>query len=274
MPTGNIQKMTAQLDSPVEYSLPLGSESIALNPYLGQTITLRHTGGINCIACNRQIKKTFNQGFCFPCSQSLAQCDICIVRPERCHFDKGTCREPDWAQSHCFQPHFVYLSVTSGIKVGITRGTQIPTRFIDQGATQALPILKVKTRLIAGLIEVTLAKQISDKTNWRKMLQGSSDLSVDEIKTVRKTLLDSASQQIEKIRNDDSDDAIEVLTEQEIITINYPVQNYLTKISSFNFDKTPEISGVLQGIKGQYLIFDSGVLNIRKFAGYEIELKH
>ena len=105
--------------------------------------------------------------------QKLAQCDICIVRPEKCHYHEGTCREPDWADDHCMQPHIVYLANSSGVKVGITRHTQIPTRWIDQGASQALQIFRVPHRYLSGLVEVALKEHVSDRTDWRRMLKGS-----------------------------------------------------------------------------------------------------
>lgn len=272
MSQGNIRKMTAELQMPVQYALPVGSDSLPINPHLGEKITLIHTGKINCIACNRSIKKSYNQGYCFPCVQKLAECDICIVRPERCHYDQGTCREPDWALEHCMQPHFVYLAVSSGIKVGITRHTQIPTRWIDQGATQAIPIFKVQTRLQSGLIETALSEYVSDKTNWRKMLQANHDIEADELRTKKDELLSLAATRINELRQQLGEDNIELLIDQDITNISYPVQEFPKKISSLNFDKTPEISGTLLGIKGQYLILDCGVLNIRKFAGYEIDV--
>lgn len=272
MPSGNIEKMTSTLASPVQYALPVNANALAINPHLGNKISLIHSGKINCIACNRLIKKSFNQGYCFPCSQTLAQCDICIVRPERCHFDQGTCREPDWAQMHCMRPHYVYLAVSSGIKVGITRETQIPTRWIDQGATQALPIYKVQSRYQSGLLEIILSQHISDKTNWRKMLQGNHDISEEEFKTKRDTLLSQSAENIEQLLEKHGEQNFQRLIDQEMVNISYPVLEYPAKVSSLNFDKTPEISGTLLGIKGQYLILDKGVLNIRKFAGYEIDV--
>jgi len=272
VPSGNIEKMTSSLASPVQYALPVGDIALAVNPQLGNKISLIHSGKINCIACNRLIKKSFNQGYCFPCSQTLAQCDMCIVRPERCHFDQGTCREPDWAQTHCMRPHYVYLAVSSGIKVGITRETQIPTRWIDQGATQAMPIYKVQSRYQSGLLEIALAKHISDKTNWRKMLQGNHDIQEDELNVKRDELLSLSASKIEQLMEKFGENNFERLSDQKMINISYPVLEYPTKVASLNFDKTPEINGTLLGIKGQYLILDNGVLNIRKFTGYELEV--
>jgi len=139
--TGNLEKMRVQHAAPVLYALPVGDKSVALNPLLGNKITLRYTGEINCIHCGRRTNKSFQQGYCYPCMQKLARCDICIVKPELCHFHKGTCREPEWGREHCMIQHIVYLAVSSGLKVGITRHTQVPTRWIDQGAVAAVPML-------------------------------------------------------------------------------------------------------------------------------------
>ena len=107
MAVGPLRKMRATLTSPVQYSLPVGESIIPLNDLINRSITLRYLQHISCIECGRKTKTSFNQGFCFPCFQRLAQCDSCIVSPEKCHFDQGTCREPDWAESHCMQDHIL-----------------------------------------------------------------------------------------------------------------------------------------------------------------------
>lgn len=267
--TGALRKMTAQRtnDGNVEYQLPIGEQSLPLNPLIGKSLTLRYSGEIRCKHCDRKTKKSYSQGFCFPCMQKLAQCDMCIMKPETCHFDKGTCREPEWGEANCFVPHFVYLANTSGLKVGITRHTQIPTRWIDQGATQALPIFKVNTRLQSGLVETALAEFIADKTNWRAMLKGNAE-DIDLIE-IAKELKPRIAERLQEIAIKFGEDSV-VSLEETVVDLHFPVVQYLDKISSFNFDKTPEISGVLLGIKGQYLIFDTGVINIRKFASYHV----
>jgi hypothetical protein len=119
--TGGLSKLRSELGDTVSYRLPVGDDELPLDPLAGQHLSIRYTGDIACTHCGRATKKSFNQGHCFPCSQRLAACDICIVRPERCHYHKGTCREPGWGETHCLQPHVVYLANTSGLKVGITR---------------------------------------------------------------------------------------------------------------------------------------------------------
>ncbi|MDD5319664.1 MAG: DUF2797 domain-containing protein [Methylococcales bacterium] len=266
---GPLKKMHARLDSPVQYHLPLGDQSIALNPLIGKPIKLIYTGHIFCVHCNRSIKKTFNQGYCYPCFISLAQCDLCIMKPETCHYAEGTCREPDWGLAFCFQPHIVYLANSSGIKVGITRQTQIPTRWMDQGAAQALPIFKVQSRYMAGLIEVVIAKYISDKTSWQQMLKNQVE-SID-LAAKRDELLGKCEAELAGIKQRFGQQAIESLTGEQPVDIHFPVDNYPVKIKSFNLDKNAEVSGVLHGIKGQYLLLDTGVINVRKFSGYECE---
>ncbi|NRF15127.1 DUF2797 domain-containing protein [Vibrio coralliilyticus] len=266
---GTLSKMRASLDGEVHYRLPVGEELVDLKPFIGQSITLTHTGNIFCSSCGKKTKKSYSQGHCFVCMKKLASCDMCIMKPETCHYDQGTCREPQWGEDNCMVDHFVYLSNTSSLKVGITRHTQIPIRWIDQGATQGLPIFKVKTRQISGLIEVELAKHIADKTNWRTLLKEDGEPMPLEEKFAE--LLPLVEGKIAEIKQQFGHDAIEILN-ADITSISYPVLQHPTKITSHNFDKNPEVTGVLQGIKGQYMIFDTGVINIRKFTSYEVEV--
>ncbi|NQZ80617.1 MAG: DUF2797 domain-containing protein [Colwellia sp.] len=266
---GALRKMTAQLDTQgnVEYHLPIGEQSIPLNAIIGKQLSLHYNGNINCGHCGRKTKKSYAQGYCFPCMQKLAQCDLCIMKPETCHYHLGTCREPEWGEQHCMVPHYVYLANSSGLKVGITRHTQIPTRWIDQGAVQALPIFKVSSRILSGLVEKSLTEFIADKTNWRLMLKGIP-AEIDLVEKA-KELKPKIAEKLANITLQYGEDAIESLN-GEAVNIHFPVNQYLEKISSFNFDKAPIVSGVLLGIKGQYLIFDNGVINIRKFTSYHI----
>ncbi len=277
---GAVEKLTAQLDANnlVHYQLPLAAigegneqQSIALNPLIGKKLTLTFHGKIACKHCGKMTKKSYSQGFCYPCMTKLAQCDMCIMKPETCHHHLGTCREPHWGEQYCMVDHYVYLSNTSALKVGITRHTQIPTRWIDQGATQALPIFKVSTRLQSGLIETALGEYISDKTNWRAMLKGSNE-SID-LKSQAKILIPKIVGRLDEIALKFGGAAVQQLNE-DVVEIDYPVSEYLTKISSYNFDKTAVISGVLLGIKGQYLIFEEGVINMRKFSSYQISAEY
>ncbi|GAB4258387.1 MAG: DUF2797 domain-containing protein [Methylomicrobium sp.] len=243
---------------------------VELNALLGQRVKMVFTGKITCVHCGRETKKSFNQGYCYPCFVSLAQCDMCILKPEQCHYEQGTCREPAWGEEFCFQPHYVYLANASGIKVGITRQTQIPTRWIDQGAIQALPVFRVPSRHLSGLIEVVLAKYVSDKTSWQQMLKNQAK-EVD-LPAKRNELLALCHSELAELSNRFGQNAIELLSDAKVTNIVYPVLRYPVKVKSFNFDKQAVVEGVLEGIKGQYLLFDTGVINIRKYSGYRVEL--
>jgi hypothetical protein len=265
---GTLRKMRSRLSQPVEYQLRLGEEEISLDPLLEKKISLQYSGLINCTNCGRKTKKSFNSGYCYPCFQRLAECDSCIIHPEKCHFDQGTCRDPAWGERFCLQDHIVYLANSSGLKVGITRGTQVPTRWIDQGATQALAIIRVRTRLQSGEVEVMFKQFVADKTNWRDMLKGQA--TPLDMHAEAKRLIDKCQSDLKELEDKFGFFAISVLNGVDVVSIDYPVVSYPEKVTSLNFDKTSIVEGTLLGIKGQYLILDSGVINMRRFAGYEV----
>jgi len=192
-----------------------------------------------------------------------------MVSPERCHFEEGTCRDSDFARDYCMQPHIVYLAYSSGLKVGITKPENLPTRWIDQGAIRALPIFKVLTRQQSGFIEAAFKNHVSDKTHWQRMLK-TIDPLVDLV-AARDELMTKARADLEEVIQRFGLNAIQPIVKAEVESLSYPVEQYPSKVSSLNFDKTPKVTGKLQGIKGQYLIFDQGVINLRRFAGYEID---
>lgn len=267
---GNLRKLQVAAVNPVAYRLPVGDEAIDLNTRIGQHISLTYNGEINCVHCGRKTSKSFNQGYCYPCMQTLAECDSCLIKPELCHYHEGTCREPAWGEEHCFQDHFVYLANTSGLKVGITRQTNVPTRWMDQGATQALPIYRTRDRLTAGQVEVILKQHVADKTAWQRMLKGGEE-AID-LGEARDRLHAEIEKEINDLNNLHDEPMVEFLPRDQLLEFTYPVSVYPEKVTSLNFDKTSHVAGVLLGIKGQYLILDSGVLNIRKFSGYKIRL--
>ena len=268
---GSVRKMRVQLDQPVTYVWQAGSEEASVNSWLGKRLSIEFEGLINCVHCDRVTKKSFNQGYCFPCFRKLAACDTCIMSPEKCHLAEGTCREPDWAESHCQVPHIVYLSNTSSVKVGITRETQLPTRWIDQGATQAKPIARVQTRYQSGLLEVLCAKEVGDRTAWQTMLKGNGE--PQDLEQIRQQLMEACANGIADLKLQHGESAFELLEDAQETQIDYPVLSWPEKVKAHNFDKHAQVEGTLIGIKGQYLMLDTGVLNIRKFGGYEVEIK-
>ena len=270
--SGQISKMKVELNNPITYHLPIGKHLINMNELLGENITLEFEGEIRCVACNNQIKKTFMQGYCYPCFISSPLTSECILKPELCKAHKGEARDMQWASEHCLQDQYIYLSLTSHLKVGVTRHTQIPTRWIDQGATQALAIMRVRSRLQSGTLEVMFKKHVADKTNWREMLKGDA-IPLDML-AESKLLIEKCKAEIQEVEDRFGFFAITILNGIQPVLISYPVEIYPEKVTSFNFDKQPEIESELVGIKGQYLIFEDGVINLRRFSGYEIKLSH
>lgn len=267
---GRLQKMPVAHQTPVAYTLKVGDTALDANALLGKSIKLVFENEIRCSNCQRLTKKSFNQGYCYPCFQKLASCDKCIMSPELCHYDQGTCREPSWGEAHCMQPHVVYLANSTGLKVGITRGTQVPTRWIDQGAIQALPIASVSTRKLSGLIENKLREWVGDRTNWRKMLK--HDVSEMDLLSERDKLFGEINSYLSELKSEYPDESIEWLVSGELFSFSYPHLSWPEKAKTYNLDKTPEIEDTLMAIKGQYLIFEQACLNIRKYGAYEVSL--
>jgi hypothetical protein len=266
---GSVSKLVGVHDSPVRYSLPIGEQLVPMNEWLGRMVRLEALGPIHCSHCGRRTKKSYSQGFCYPCMTKLARCDTCIMSPEKCHYHLGTCREPVWGEQFCMTDHVVYLANSSGLKVGITRASQIPTRWIDQGASQALPILRVATRRQSGLVEDLLRAQVADKTNWRALLRGEPE-PVDML-AARDRLLEGAQEGILALQARFGLQAIQPL-DAEVVDITYPVLEYSAKPQSANLDKQPVLEGTLLGIKGQYLLLDTAVINIRKYTSYTLAI--
>lgn len=256
--------------SHVEYKFVLDQFNTEIMHLIGETIQLEWTGRIFCTSCGNKTPKSYSQGHCFKCFKTKAECDMCILKPETCHHHLGSCREERFAQQVCFQPHIVYLANSSALKVGITRLVNMPTRWLDQGAIQALPIIQVNSRRLSGYVEILLAEMIADKTDWRKLLKGEPELL--DLVEEKESILDQFYFELANLSNQFPDDSLQFLehTPQQFV---YPVQHYPTKINSLNLEKTNTISGKLLGIKGQYLILDSGVINIRKYTGYELILR-
>lgn len=255
--------MRVELADPVQYYLRLGDEELNMNALIGHEIEMSFDGRINCINCGVQTKTSFGQGFCFKCFKTAPQAAECILKPELCRAHLGEGRDAQWEEEHHNQPHYVYLALSSAVKVGVTRATQIPIRWIDQGATAAIKVAETPNRYLAGKLEVALKELFTDKTSWQRMLKNEVLEGVD--------LVEEKWQLEETLPSD----LIEWFVEDDEITeIHYPVEEYPKKVKSVNFDKQDEIEGILTGIKGQYLLFeDNRVMNIRRHNGYYIELE-
>jgi len=259
--SGNIRKMSVQIGDPIMYTLNLSTD-VDMNARIGKHIRLEWNGIINCLACKKVTKKSFGQGFCYTCFMNAPESAECIIRPELCRAHLGEGRDPEWEEKHHNKPHIVYLAASSAVKVGITREDQVPTRWIDQGATAAIRLAETENRYEAGRVEVAVKELFTDRTNWRKMLTNDVDNTIDleEEKWALEEHLPA--------------DIMDLFSENdEIVNLNYPVLEFPTKVKSLSFDKTPVIEGVLKGIKGQYLFFENNeVLNIRKHTSYYVEI--
>ncbi len=260
---GNISKMETSREDEIKYKFSLGNERIGMNELIGQGLQLEYLGKIHCMKCGRETRKSFAQGYCYPCFTTAPETEDCVLRPELCRAHEGVARDMGYAEEHCLSEQVVYLSLTSGLKVGVTRSSQVPTRWIDQGALKAIEFARTPNRYTAGLMEVAMKEHIMDKTNWRKMLSGADPGKWDLV-TEKDKFKALVPQELKEYisRND------------KVWELNYPVKQYPVKIRSLNFDKETVVSGVLLGIKGQYLIFDQDrVMNMRKFGGYLIRFK-
>ncbi len=249
---------------PAKTPAQISRSEFSLNSLLGKKIVIKFSGEIRCIECGRITSKSFQQGNCYPCFMKLAKNDLCILKPETCHFHLGTCRAPEWGKSNCFKPHKVYLSNTSGLKVGISKENPVTNRWVDQGAMFGIEFFDVGSRKDAGIIESEISKFISDKTAWQKMV--SMDSEKINLAQKRQEIFQMVKEKIGNIQNT-------FLTNDEI-AITYPILKYPSKKTAYKPNELKPIEDTLVGIKGQYLLFENGVFNIRSnsgnFASFEI----
>ncbi|MFB9078815.1 DUF2797 domain-containing protein [Flavobacterium procerum] len=258
---GVLAKMQTEFGDPIQYYLVFEDSFLNVNQLLNKEIEINFTG-YQCLNCGKK-KKIFRQGFCYDCFYSSPAVGDWIMRPELSTAHLGIAdRDLDYESKVQLQPHVVYLAVATEVKVGVTRKTQIPTRWIDQGATQAIALVEVPNRYLAGITEVALKNHYTDKTNWRKMLSyngESCDLIVEKSK-----IEDLLPAEVKEYFFSEKNDVYEM---------KYPVLNYPAKVASLNLEKTPSFQGKLVGIKGQYLIFENGtVFNVRGSEGYVVTI--
>jgi len=258
---GVLTKMQTEFLNPIQYYLVFENSFLNLNQLLGKELEIVHEG-YQCLECGKK-KKIFRQGFCYDCFMGSASAGDWIMKPElsTAHLDIED-RDLDYEKKVQLQPHIVYLALSSEVKVGVTRKTQVPTRWIDQGAIQAIPIVEVPNRYLAGITEVALKRLYADKTHWQKMLK--NDIPTVDLMAERNGLKYVIPEEVQDYYNPESNDLYE---------LHYPVLEYPKKVNSLNLEKSPNFSGKLMGIKGQYLIFEDGtVFNIRTYEGYVVKI--
>jgi hypothetical protein len=253
--------MQTEYSNPIQYYLVFENSFLSLNQLLDKNIEINFLG-YQCLQCGKK-KKIFRQGFCYDCFMSSPAAGDWIMKPElsTAHLDLED-RDLEYEKRVQLQPHIVYLALSSEVKVGVTRKTQVPTRWIDQGAVQAIPIVEVPNRYLAGITEVALKEHFADKTNWQKMLKNEvpdADLILE-----RANLKYIIPKEVQEYFHPEKED---------LYDLHFPVLEFPKKVTSLNLDKTPNFSGKLMGIKGQYLIFQDGtVFNVRTFEGYVVKI--
>jgi len=257
--TGLITKMIAEYANPVQYFLNLDNEIIIMNQLLGKRVKIRFNH-YQCLNCG-QDKEIYAMGFCKNCYFISPHAGEWVVRPELSKAHLGIAdRNLEFEQKTQLQPHIVYLACSGGVKVGVTRKSQLPTRWIDQGAEYAVKLAQTDNRYGAGLIETALKQHISDKTNYRKML--SQDAPNIDLNEKKQELLAFVPADLQRF----------ILEDNEITELHYPIISYPLGIQSVNLKKDSEIEGRLIGIKGQYLLFDNNlVINLRSHEGFVVD---
>lgn len=259
---GVLTKMETEYGNPIQYYLVFESDFLNVNQLLDKNIAINFVG-FQCLNCGKK-KKIFRQGFCYDCFYSSAAVGDWIMKPELSTAHLGIAdRDLAYEEKVQLQPHIVYLALSSEIKVGVTRKTQVPTRWIDQGANEAIAIVEVPNRYLAGITEVALKDHYADKTNWRKML--TNDIEAVDLVAERLKLQDLIPAEVQEYFYSNKND---------LYQMDYPVLQYPSKVKSLSLDKTPNYEGKLIGIKGQYLLFEDGtVFNVRGSEGYVVRIE-
>ena len=260
MYTGVISKMRNEYKDPINYYLMIDGQEIFLNELLNQHISLKWLSTVECM-CKKRFPKFYRQNFCYQCYWNAPQASLSIFKPELCTADLNIEeRDLDWEKKFQISPHYIYLANSSKIKVGITRKGQQITRWMDQGAVQAIILAEVPNRRLSGLIEVELKQYVADKTNWRKMLSGIPD-PVDLV-SQKNIFVQHLPDELKKY----------AVSDDTVVKLAYPIEAYPSKIKSLKLEKVNHVQGILKGIKGQYLIFeDSTVFNVRSHQGFVVD---
>lgn len=257
---GVLTKMQTEIGEPIQYYLVFSSDFLNVNQLLDKRISIRFTG-YQCLNCELN-KKIFRQGYCYDCFYAVPQAADWVIRPElsKAHLNEED-RDLDFEKKMQLQPHIVYLANSSNVKVGVTRKSQVPTRWIDQGAHEAIEIVEVPNRYLAGITEVALKEHVSDKTNWRNMLK--NDIKDEDLVAWR-----------ERLKGYIPMEAMDYFIQNNSETnLEFPVLQYPVKPKTLNLEKQPEYHGILKGIKGQYLLFeDDTVFNVRGNEGYKVSI--
>ena len=258
---GVLRKMQTEFAEPIQYFLILDNDFLNMNQLLGKQICMEFVK-YECLNCGLN-KKIYRQGFCQSCFFDIPQAADWIMKPElsTAHLDQED-RDIEYEKKVQLKPHIVYLANSSNVKVGVTRKTQVPTRWIDQGAHEAIEILEAPNRYLAGITEVALKNHVADKTNWRKMLKNDvKDENLLEWREKLKAFIPAEAKDYYIALNNETH-------------IQFPVNQYPQKPKSLNIEKEKTYQGKLTGIKAQYLIFEGDrVFNVRGNEGLVVSVE-
>ena len=263
MITGVLNRLTFDDSAPIRFTLHVGSEQLPLNAQIGKGLEITYLGRADCIHCGTTVPSRYGGGYCYRCFTQLARCDLCVVSPTRCHYDEGTCREPEWGETFCMRPHWVYLVRSTDLKVGLTRQDNAVFRWTEQGARAGVVVARAETRRAAGAVEALIATRVSDKTDWRRLVTGQAvdlDLTVEA-----QRIKDEWAQPMR-----DLPDA--QWTEGVVTELQYPVDRYLNRPQRIRLADQGTILGRVTGVIGQYVLFDHGAFNVAEHAGMHVQV--
>jgi len=252
--------MQTEIGSPIQYYLIFKDDFLNVNQLLDKKISISFDG-YQCLNCGKA-KKIYRQGFCYDCFFEIPQAAEWIMHPELSKAHLGIeDRDLEYEKSVQLNSHIVYLANSSNVKVGVTRKTQIPTRWIDQGAHEAIEIVEVPNRYLAGITEVALKNHVGDKTNWRTMI--TNKIADENLVEWRDKLIQYIPEEVKQY----------IIYNNQETHMDFPVLKYPEKPKSLNLIKTPNYEGILKGIKGQYLIFEDNIIfNVRSNEGFVVNI--
>ena len=259
---GVLSKMMSSAGPPVRYAMELGDDLVLVNHWIGRELKLDYKGYIVC-SCGKIVDRVFRQNFCYQCFMTKPEAGDFVLRPELSKAHLGIAdRDLAWEQAYQLQPHLVYLANSGGLKVGVTRRAQVPTRWIDQGASAAIVLAEVPNRYLAGAIEVELKKHLADKTVVKKMLSGL-DAEID-LKLEKEKATELLPDELK----------VYVSADDSLTELSYPAPSGYVHRKSLNVEKDFPFSGTLQGIRGQYWLFSNGLaLNVRSYEGRSVQIE-
>jgi len=266
---GVLHGMRGTIEDPVRYTLEVGDATVDVASRLGTELSIEALARTTCRHCGAASDRRFGDGYCYRCFSTLARCDLCVVSPDRCHYAQGTCREPEWGESFCMRPHAVYLANSGGAKVGIARLDNVPGRFIDQGAAEAMVVMTTATRQQAGFVEKALARHLSEQSDWRA-IAAQSRVAIDlaallsQLRRAARAALDELDARFPH--------QLAWVARPAPLAFRYASVGRCERIEQLKLDPAHPQGGRLIGVRGPYLLFERGVLNVRAHGGEHVRV--